>query len=570
MSILERSVTQPHYRLGSTRQAFSSFGTVCCRFRESSRLACLTLFFFLFPQLTIAQKIAFPPGQLELITDPPQGLLPVQAQPRRMFLPNNRDVLIIREPQLILRGGALVEDRVDQFDQPLKNAGFDIFEQRAQAFLIAQKSWVDRCCNLSEEQHLAFDDLVGKALANLHENRVKYHLDMRDVLPVTLSTQGIVDQRFNHSDWDKKIESLLSDDQQSLLLQERTKRQERLISAIADHCYCELTQTMHFTPAQEKPLKEHFQVYLKETGDSIFSTVAPKGIVDYRSTYKLLEHVPEELFSLPQQYQLKRIQSSRLPRIPGVQDHEFNIIQVTFPENGNEVSFHAELQKSFGKAKQKVEHVIQIHTDELIAILNLPESEARQLKLAQRGVAQYLVDDQKSSVEENARRTQQRMIDRGLGRAITMQLVLPNLNESKILSHPIYLEAVKKLGPRYEQYQQVFAEQRRSSQVSYLVSFLNRELWLTQSQSESLSELIDSRFAVQPGELAREIYEIVLVGFALNAIPKAEIEQILDEAQLAAWNALERQYNFHDESLASLKFPDGGTFPFNLPKQKSN
>ncbi|QDT32443.1 hypothetical protein [Thalassoglobus polymorphus] len=520
------------------------------------------------PHFAFAQQEAI--HQLDLRI--PNGAFPQPVpiqQFQRIRVRGNGQNLRMQQP-FVVRGGALIRSQPQQFDQRLKENGLGIFENRIRAFLVAQANWIDICCDLSMDQKRDYEQLIEKELEELRENRAKYHFTLRDVLPVTLTTQGITNRFSDDSEWHKKIKNLLSENQREKLTKEQTLRNDRLLSALADHSYCELTKTLHFTPDQEASLKNHFKAYLKDSEHLFYSNKLDSVVFDYRSTYKLLDDFPEDLLSPPQRTKLKRTANSKFVVRRGNQPLQLSIIQINFSTADNEFSFDEAIQNSLEETKQRVRYHLQLHTDEIAAILKLTEAEVKQLELAQLGVAQYLVENQKKTVREDVQKTQDRLEKRGLGKASAIQIIFPHLSDSTILMHPIFTEVIKNLGPHYEEYQRILKEQSRLSQVSYLVSLLDRELWLSQTQSESLHDLLESRLAVQIEELSPEIYEIVLVAFALNSISDTEIEQALNAPQIQVWQELKRQFEFQDKTTAILNFPDKGSIIFKLPKQISN
>ncbi len=536
-------------------------------------LAPRCLFSFLFfiicaPHFASAQIEAVP--QLEIRN--PNGVIP-QPIPIQRFqkirVRGNGQNFRIQQP-FVVRGGALVRSQPQQFDQPLKEKGLGSFENRLRAFLVAQANWVENCCDLSMEQKRAYAQLIEKELEELRENRAKYHFTLRDVLPITLTTHGVNGRFSDDSEWHEKIKDLLSENQREQFTEEQISRNDRLLSALVDHSYCDLTETLHFTPDQEASLKNHFKAYLKDSDYPFYTTKLDSVVFDYRSTFKLLKDFPEDQLSPPQRTELKRITQIGNVLLRGNQPRALNIIQINFSTSDKDFSFDEAIQNSLEETKQRVKHHLQLHTNEIAAILKLTEEELKQLELAQLGVAQYLVENQKKTVRDNVQKTQNRLEQRGLGKASAIQIVFPQLNDTTILTHPIFTEVIKNLGPRYEEYQQILREQTRVSQVSYLVSLLDRELWLSQAQSESLYNLLESRFAVQSEELSSEINEIVLVAFALSLISDPQIEQIMDAPQIQVWQELKRQFVFQDKTTAILNFPDEGSIIFKLPKQTSN
>lgn len=469
---------------------------------------------------------------------------------------------LIRRQQLLVAPANLRQIRVS-IDYSLAKEQLPAVNRRIEVHLLAQKHWIDHHCQLTSEQNERFDDMIRSSLKRNTKlwDQNFFLPTARDLLPVTFVIDGMGQKKINTLSRRGEIGSFLTNTQVEKLIDALREHEAWLRSAVRDHAYTELDKLFYFTPKQRPLVEQHLDGMISKSNSKCFSISNKKSFFPYGETFGLLAGLPHEQLS-PSQAAMLKLKRSNLPRAAR---WSFLLSQSDSPEE-----FNKKLDSLAKRMREELLPKVMVRFDCLSAFLDLSPAAARRLEVAAKGAVHYKVNESKTSALQSYRNAQARMNNVQVRFAARFSVTFPRPEIEAVLSHPIIQEIEIDLEEEFESYFKVIAQNEHKAQVTYLVSLLDRELWLTQTQRAAFHEMIANRLAVQSIDSPDGIYEIVLIAFPLATISDEEIGGILDQSQLTAWKELKTHFQFSDDpsvdNSASLKLPRAnGKIAFKVP-----
>ncbi len=507
---------------------------------------------------------------LIVLCSPQIALSQVLPQEAPVFLQQNAPLhLRILQPpvqmnrQRLILGAARFQQIRSFIGYTLEKEHLPAVKRRVEAYLLSQKDWIDHHCQLTPAQSDRYDELISESLNNDSKRWSQGFLlpTARDLLPITFVFDGLGQKKFDAPLWHKKIDSFLTNSQQAVLNEARHEREARLRSEIRDHAYAELNGLLYFTPMQRPLVEQHLDSMISKSKTMCFSISNKKAFFPYAYTIELLAGFPHEYITPPQAAMLRLKRSNHLPSTRW----SLVLTRSDSPEATNK-----KIDQLAERLRQELMRPVMVRFDCLIAFLDLSPADARRLEVAAKGAVHYKVNESKNSALQSYRNTEARMNNAQPGVALRYSVTFPRPGIDAVFSHPIIQEVDQSLEEEFESYFKVNAQNEHKARIAYIVSLLDRELWLTQTQREAFTELITGRMAVKPITSPDDIYEIVLIAFPLATISDQEVSEILDQSQLAGWKELQTHFQFGDDpsvdDSASLKLPRAnGKFVFKVP-----
>lgn len=471
-----------------------------------------------------------------------------------------------KQPAAVIRA-------VQQFPPP-PEAELKKRKNRLIAYATARKHWLHTTCDLTDKQSDQLDEIF-LAEVEASQERLKNKNNQRnqhgfpDYAPVRFTVDGAAATNFSGTAWDRKIEEVLTPEQIAAFEEAQKVRSEFLIDALRAWVLNLLDQELYFTSEQREVVSKQLEKRLSSKSSQLYSLGNQNYYLKYQQPHTLLTTLPDDVLNEPQNARLKRVKDGN---VNGPASERY----ITFMSNEGVDGWYDTLEKAIDEQGKRLRGMADLQIRYYENEYDLDQEGIDHLRLAAKGTSLYCLASWKESTKANLRQWEERMQQQQFGNGnFGFSVSVPNTNS--IEQHQLWKNAVEALSVDSSKIATERSERRRELESKYLLSLLDKELLLTQSQREEFTKLLDKKMPKNQISGYEYMYEIVLLAIPLVTLKDQEVKKIFlasppieglneeDHPQLLAWEALKEQYQINGRNV-TMQMQNMGQFSFNIPK----
>lgn len=410
----------------------------------------------------------------------------------------------------------------------------EVRQTRLEAHFEAYAAWVDRQCDLSDEQRSQLNAAIKQGIEKSQElyakpqpaNNNQSHL--YDYSPVRFVAIRGAAWGVSQAGLQEYLAKILNDKQREKLQAAKTKRRQELHNLFVEYVLHNAGEVLYLTSKQKGQIKPQFpfQHAFLDTGAYSFSP----------QTHLLQEKSMDSLFD--------RIKIELDP----VQENLLNPSRkqvIRFMRDDGLDGWKKKLQAGVEDQQKKLYQILNSRIDYLKSEYQVDSTGIRYLEVAGKGVIVREISKWEDKISYNFdfwAENRNKLIIPGqfLG-------VARGIKNDILDQHPLWNHAVEKV------ISQSIVEQRRMESqaiiAGYATAMLDQELWLSSGQRDDIAALLLAFPHVEDEHHHGHAFELCLVGIAVLGDQQKELRLILNENQLAAFNALQGPFQNQDDYL---------------------
>jgi len=423
----------------------------------------------------------------------------------------------------------------------------DIRKERLETHFAAFVTWVDHYCELTEKQKTEFNriivDLIEKGPHSIAEvpGVIYSRQYLNNLAPVRfVDTHGAAGVIY-HAGLEESLLKILTDQQKEKWQTAINKRKQALHEIFLERVINTAEKKLTLTDKQKQQLKKIFPDHLSLLENGLYSFEPRNQYVNEKSILIILTQ-PPMAYRKEQWELLKPVRNRRLLEGRRIRTKNIRLMAIDGPEgwrktiNTEAEQFQDELQKLLQKKSQ-----------EKFLGNKLSPEQLRYLEVARKGAAFRTVKEWKRK-SLLATVQYEKIIEQRPG--INFGFSVPGIESSKIDQHPLWENTVAKvkaslLGEAQSNYSEFT--------INYAVAMLDQELWFTDEQLPKIRKLYRSSHLANELLYSGEQYELYLLATIIDAKKESELESILSQQQLTAFQTLKNQYEIEDSFLRFFK-----------------
>ncbi len=453
----------------------------------------------------------------------------------------------------------VILDAAMQFPAPAEKE-MEKRKKRLEGFAAAQKNWIHSACELTDEQNAKFDKLVAERIQASQERRKKGNVQQRglaDYAPVQFTFTGAVNSTLDGAEWDRKVVELLTDDQSQRLSKANDERSQSLRLAQRDRILNIIDTELFFTSEQRPLVAQHIEEKLSLNVNKLYSLTNQTYYLRYESPQSLLNSLPPEGILNP-------AQKDRWTRVlkgnsSGAQSERY----ITFMSNDGVDGWYKTLDEALNHQAIRLTQAANVRIEYFTAEFELAEKDVQHLKLAAKGTIIYCMQTWKKSAKQNLQQWEERMNQQQFGNGnFGFSVAVPS---TKVIEqHELWTNTLSEIGVDSTASSKDQVNQRQAAKMGYIISLLDRELWLTPKQRVQFQKVLASKLPKNDISGYEYMYEVVLLAIPLVRLSEADVKKILTPEQIVAWSALKTQYAINGQ-VVTINMQNQGQFNIRIP-----
>lgn len=433
-------------------------------------------------------------------------------------------------------------------------------EERLLNFATGKLRWIDTHCELSEEQEVEFKTLFLQYVKELQDqfakNQQRHNHGFADDAPVRFVVDGAA-SHFRSSVWKREIEKKLTEEQQKKLNEAVEERNAQLEQIDRDWVFNLLNKELFFTAEQEKIVRKHLSKSMKGiSSQQLYSLTDQNYYLKYQQPHKFLSTLDQDLLNPAQKKRLKRV-------IGGNVNGPASERYITFMSNDGTDSWYETLDQAIEEQQNRLQEIANIQIAFYEVEHGLDQAGINHLQLAAKGTVLYGIDSWKTSTRQQLRQWEERMLQQQFGGGnFGFSISVPQ--PRSIYQHQLWKNAIAGLEIEASKIAKEREEAAKGIKTRYLLSFFDRELWLTNDQRKQLEEMLLKKMPKNDFQGYEYMYEVVLMAIPLVKFNEGELKKVLEPTQMDTWDCLKDQYQINGRHV-TLQMQNMGQFSFNIP-----
>ncbi|MEW4486792.1 hypothetical protein AB1L42_01855 [Thalassoglobus sp. JC818] len=434
-------------------------------------------------------------------------------------------------------------------------------KERLEHYLQSAATWVDAVVTLTPEQKQKLDEFHLELVTTSQENFVKStgprdaQKPLTDFAPIRFVGKSGAGYLATGYDWIQFMKTLLDEDQQRTFQTALLERQERLRDALIGHLVNQIDEELFLTADQREEFRQEFIPKMVPGETRLFSLNPQNYYIEYESLENLLSSLPDNVF---RPAQLKRfgdlVQGSR----SGNQNEQY----VTFMANEGVDGWQKKLEELHEHQQKRLKRSINVRIEFWEATGDLSEEDLRVLNVAGRGCVVYILEKWKKTHRASVAGWEETV---ALNPNVNFGFSIQVPETSEIDSHQLWVTSLDRCIDGSSEIDRERSAMLERAAAEYLVSLLDRELWLTEVQFQQLVELMLARMPRTLKTNQAYIQELILLTVPIANIDEAQWDEILNERQEEALEALRGHFQFQGDYV-SIQMRNMGQFQFVIPR----
>ncbi len=433
-------------------------------------------------------------------------------------------------------------------------------KERLEAFAVAQKVWIHRVCALKDGQSQKYDELVAERIEGSqerHKNSNVRRTGFADYAPVQFTFQdGAAKSTFAGSEWYVEIEKILTDDQEERLATANEKRTASICAAQKDRIVNILDEELFFTSRQRPIVAKQVEERLSSDNDTLYSLTNQTYYLKYKSPQNILSGSILDVLSPAQRDRWERVQKGHQS---GARSERY----ITFMSNEGVDGWYKALDESLKQQAIRLTQAANVRIEYYAEEFKLSDKDVHHLKLAAKGTIIYCMQTWKKSAKMNLKQWEERMNQQQFGNGnFGFSVAVPS---TKVIEqHDLWKNTLSEMGVDSTASTKKQVNHKRAGKLKYIISLLDRELWLTSEQRDQFEKVLSEKLPKSDMPGYEYMYEVVLVAIATTRLDEADVKEILDPEQMIAWNALKGQFAINGQ-MVRINMQNQGQFNIHIP-----
>ncbi len=463
------------------------------------------------------------------------------------------------------------------FDQVLAAAAkppadeVDARRARLQAHAAAFRDWVAQTLDWSAEQRLQLDEVLKEELRAAEirweippDNRRKKPLS--DFAPIVFTHKHNTENFLLPGGVTIRILDMLTVEEQTRWFEVMDERRQSIRTANLDYIVSLVDGEIPMTPEDRNLFRDalherigvvHHRLYDLDTGLYSFGKI--HGMLPRRSLDVLLCDIGKAVLTDEQHLLLQSLTvSGRQSR------NQQERIALEFTSDVDANAVEVQLTTVLARERPRFQAAFAHEVAAAAYRWNLSDEQKRVLTVASKGVTERCLSAWKLRTVEALAVPIERLKVMREHVPQFAQIRLPvqgpqisSIDDDELWQHT--LQRVKDAAV-----EESTREYQRTAVVGYVTGMLDKELWLTPDQRVPLRKLVDASFPQVIETRQPDLKEFELLVVPLFRIPEDQLATVLRESQLAAWKAMQNEFQRDGDTVALPT--ENGTVVFNLPQ----
>lgn len=467
-------------------------------------------------------------------------------------------------------------------------------QQRLECHARAMQSWINHVCSLNPQQREKLESIAAEGVKRsqatwARQPNQNWQNGNRDFIPfefvIAARTLG------RHATFRRELKALLSTEQSTKLEAAQAQRDAQIRDELVGLAMVVLDRELFLNPQQRGPVAEEVrQMFGQKLYPGLYSfnnNSWPFQRAQFQRRTKMKELIGEQRYA-------------RYERLTKQNGQAEQYVMITMNNGDGETAF----RKAIDEQPDRLAEAMAVRILFLAETEGLSEADCKKLTLAAKGAASRVIDKWIESSEKQMESMRERFANQNVSWGMSLPQVaqvesnkLWTVTSAKVRepkqpaeqqeAEPAESPEEKKKRQARELFgsvlRNVLPQQakpnpkqnkplterekfQRSAMIGYLVAMLDQEVWLRADQRDALRKLIDrsvgeySRYS----QYSNYYLELQMLADVLYVVPDREIRELLDEHQLAAWNAVKEQFQVQpNNNMVKLTYRYGDVqFPF--------
>jgi hypothetical protein len=432
---------------------------------------------------------------------------------------------------------------------------------RLRAYSKAMCAWIEKSCELSDEQRSKLQELTEKSLNNesrwrdivgITSNELRGVQAFGPCFPIlfTMKTSGVA-TKFQRQILDSISTTLLTPDQQQRLTATLDERTRFGSAAFREYIISLADNELFLTNEQRVKLSTELGGN-RVIHHGLYSFQPQPYYLPYESM-RLIIGTWNSIFSKPQQQRLEDLVDSANER------------NVTFQSSVGLDGWYKQIDEYGAKQRNSFLRAVAVRVAYYELAMGITTEQANLLTVAGKGAAVSAVFNWKETTRATVERMEQQMLRiQGNFAFSSQRMSMEGLDANEIWSQTLKSilsdEQAKQLSAR--------SAAIRRDRAHAVLAMLEQELWLQPEQRKPLLELIETSLPSRDDvQLQSQEYlrDINLLARALFKIPDAKINSVLSEHQQATWKQMKSHFQQQNNYLLiPMRMGGGGGMRIHL------